>query len=534
MIKSRLNSIKGSCLYQISLPEGLAGKTYGALYQHLATLGMVPLGLFRGTFANMNMGPKANRMPYVFTNPSKETELYSCDRVFVLATTPQRVAGKVEMKDWLLDIQMQQIRQQKEKGNGEASAIVGVRPASHQMKGLENLEKAHKKLDERVSKMSSDMNKKLSSIVGMLERLSANAVYNNGNQYFASIAESSHSPVTIRSGGGEFLAENSRSRFNSIDSMGSQDLVGMQDSLIQQSDSIVTDTAFVEQCYQHDHVSIPMTKSSKSTGSKGGMSFLKRVIALGDNPESQPLLAVVESTPHPNQEISVPVQEIQAPETKEHIHPSSLLTMEGASVLAPRSFEDCPSNAEIAPLPQSQIFNSAPPHLSNAAETYEIDVDDGVSAGESPHKTVGDSPASAAASVVGPDDEELMTAALKHTVKPQASPRVIAVSKKIVLAKTDIAKNNFMDVPAVIPGPRIAALNSQNTDRAAKIRALRIQNGSNGVGSPARPLSASANDYSIYSSPFGQDPARNRSSTFDNNRGVSGFEKRERASSAHH
>ena len=31
------------------------------------------------------MGPRANKMPYVFTNPHKDTELYLCDRVFVLS-----------------------------------------------------------------------------------------------------------------------------------------------------------------------------------------------------------------------------------------------------------------------------------------------------------------------------------------------------------------------------------------------------------------------------------------------------------------
>ena len=34
------------------------------------------------------MGPKGNKLPYVFTNPPSDTELFSCDRVFVLSQTP--------------------------------------------------------------------------------------------------------------------------------------------------------------------------------------------------------------------------------------------------------------------------------------------------------------------------------------------------------------------------------------------------------------------------------------------------------------
>lgn len=90
---SPINEIKGSCLYQINLPEGLEKKTYGALYKHLSTQGMIPLGLLRGTFTNINMGPKANRTPYVFTNPDKDTELYGCDRVFLLSPTPFQTSG---------------------------------------------------------------------------------------------------------------------------------------------------------------------------------------------------------------------------------------------------------------------------------------------------------------------------------------------------------------------------------------------------------------------------------------------------------
>lgn len=38
-------------------------------------------------FANTKSGPKNNKMPYVFTNPPKDTELFTCDKVFILSQT---------------------------------------------------------------------------------------------------------------------------------------------------------------------------------------------------------------------------------------------------------------------------------------------------------------------------------------------------------------------------------------------------------------------------------------------------------------
>ena len=80
-----IGAVLGSALYQISVPETLTIKTYGHMFRHLTKEGILPLGLLRGVFANMSMGPRSNKMPYVFTNPHKDTELYLCDRVFVLS-----------------------------------------------------------------------------------------------------------------------------------------------------------------------------------------------------------------------------------------------------------------------------------------------------------------------------------------------------------------------------------------------------------------------------------------------------------------
>lgn len=54
------------------------------------------VGILRGVFAHTKLGSKANKTPYVYTNPSKDTELFTCDKVFVLSQTPVGIkAAKV-------------------------------------------------------------------------------------------------------------------------------------------------------------------------------------------------------------------------------------------------------------------------------------------------------------------------------------------------------------------------------------------------------------------------------------------------------
>lgn len=87
--------IPSSSLYQIPIPEDLPEpKNYGSLFEYLAERGMIPIGLYRGVYANL-IGAKNNRLPYVFTNPPADAQVYSVDRVFVLSQSPPRVATKV-------------------------------------------------------------------------------------------------------------------------------------------------------------------------------------------------------------------------------------------------------------------------------------------------------------------------------------------------------------------------------------------------------------------------------------------------------
>lgn len=137
----------GSALYQIPvLVEGLESRTYGALYSHLAKRKQIPLGILRGVFSNTKSGPKANKMPYVFTNPPKDTELFSCDKVFVLSQNPVKLRGaKEETKEnatitsqmrqrqktaddivHILNDLTEQLRRQKEEQDAQLAAQVAM------------------------------------------------------------------------------------------------------------------------------------------------------------------------------------------------------------------------------------------------------------------------------------------------------------------------------------------------------------------------------------------------------------------------
>ena len=82
------DKISSSSLFQIDIPEGLESRTFGALFKFLVQRQMVAVALYRGLFPGMKVGPKSNKLPYVFTNPPKDTELFSCDKVFVLSAQP--------------------------------------------------------------------------------------------------------------------------------------------------------------------------------------------------------------------------------------------------------------------------------------------------------------------------------------------------------------------------------------------------------------------------------------------------------------
>jgi hypothetical protein len=83
-----ITKVASSCLYQIPIPENLEPRTFGALFKYLSNDNMIPLAILRGTFTHLKLGPLGNKMPYVFTNPNSDSELFSCDKIFVLSQKP--------------------------------------------------------------------------------------------------------------------------------------------------------------------------------------------------------------------------------------------------------------------------------------------------------------------------------------------------------------------------------------------------------------------------------------------------------------
>lgn len=161
-----LDNIETSCLYHMSIPEKLTVKTYGALFEHLSAQGIIPLGLYRGVLAGMVFGAMQNKTPYVFTNPDKDTVLYTCDRVFVLSTKPILNNEIMSVKDWILDLQMKKNEggKSKSKSNMSPSELLDAEALKHVvetevsnnksylgiMKMLRNVRKAQKAAAARV------------------------------------------------------------------------------------------------------------------------------------------------------------------------------------------------------------------------------------------------------------------------------------------------------------------------------------------------------------------------------------------------
>jgi hypothetical protein len=181
----RIKDIQGSCLYQMNIPDSFNEKTYGKLFQKLSTQGIVPLGLLRGTFAGLSVGPRANRAPYVYTNPEKDTEIFKCDKIFVLSTKPIQADSKLDLKvlfavlcyadrplelclitscavpkqDWLLNMQQNKALRAAEanpKRPGSATAT------------LDTLDLTQKKLDARITKLSKELNHKMDGLMKMI------------------------------------------------------------------------------------------------------------------------------------------------------------------------------------------------------------------------------------------------------------------------------------------------------------------------------------------------------------------------------
>jgi hypothetical protein len=290
-LKSDVRTIEGSCLYQISLPENLPKKTYGALYQHLAQNGMVPLGIYRGIFSNMNIGPKSNRMPYVFTNPSKDTELYSCDRVFVLATSPpaQSANGPKSVKDWVMGLQMQ-------KNMAKAIESVRSRSGSGVAQGgldVSKLEKSQRRLGERLGKVEKDVSKKLDQLFIVVE-----SKLHGGSSAFQRELHADSPALSENENGGDGTAGSGlngnnipakpesilRQRSNSVTG-GPRKVSFSEVSNPAGAAAVATAVSMRPGSVSPSRIDSPpvASMSAKSSRKSGGNGFLQRVIALKDD-----------------------------------------------------------------------------------------------------------------------------------------------------------------------------------------------------------------------------------------------------------
>ena len=158
-----VGSVLGSALYQISVPENLPIKTYGHMFRQLTKEGILPLGLLRGVFKNMSVGPKANKMPYVFTNPHKDTELYLCDRVFVLSQkvlNNSKLSTKEVFENFMHATQSDKNQHQRRRTNAsmrgdDMQSVDGIREE------FEDVTTSQRALERSMTNLSVDLSRKI-------------------------------------------------------------------------------------------------------------------------------------------------------------------------------------------------------------------------------------------------------------------------------------------------------------------------------------------------------------------------------------
>ncbi len=172
---SKTKSIKTGSLMQIAVPDGLESRTYGSLYKFLSHRDIIPLGLYRGVFPHMKLGPKANKMSYVFTNPAKDTELFSCDRIFVLS--PNNVIKNRDtygLNDEVKFKEVQHLRQIHSKRNIVETTATIVTEVRDKTSELSDKVVSHAKMIEDVKE---EMNRKFSHVMMALVELNGGASF---------------------------------------------------------------------------------------------------------------------------------------------------------------------------------------------------------------------------------------------------------------------------------------------------------------------------------------------------------------------
>ena len=165
---SPTNSLKGSSLYQIPIPEGLTNRTYGALYKLLASRNMIPLGLLRGVLSSTNVGPKGNKAPYVYTNPNPDTEIFLCDRVFVLAQhTPTlvRPGGSPSSTDGFEDDLMNSTMRKKKTSTDDVLTALNA-----MKKDVDQFQEVQRQFEFRLQQMHGDCSQSIATAISLISQ----------------------------------------------------------------------------------------------------------------------------------------------------------------------------------------------------------------------------------------------------------------------------------------------------------------------------------------------------------------------------
>jgi len=150
-------NMASSSLYQIGIPDGLESRTYGALYRLLSRRKQIPLGILRGVFSHTKSGPKSNKMPYVFTNPPKDTELFTCDKVFVLSQTP--VGVNKYSKDDSKEMHMYSNLRSRKKTAEDIIMMVG-----DLREEVRRVQSHHHDMDHQLTALRDDVNNKFDTL----------------------------------------------------------------------------------------------------------------------------------------------------------------------------------------------------------------------------------------------------------------------------------------------------------------------------------------------------------------------------------
>ncbi len=91
-----IDEMRGSVLIQISVPDDYIGKHYSEMVHQLLSDNRVAIGLYRDPDGQAKIGGGFNRLPYVVTNPSKDTILTCNDMVFILDQNPSGARGEIQ------------------------------------------------------------------------------------------------------------------------------------------------------------------------------------------------------------------------------------------------------------------------------------------------------------------------------------------------------------------------------------------------------------------------------------------------------